>query len=138
MKLRSPWIASVALAAVALGTLTVAARTTTKPTPQLAHMVFFKLKDSGEKSRAAMIASCQKYLTGHPGTISVSFGEIAEDVKEASSDRDFDIALHLVFADKDAAAAYQKSARHAEFVEKNKASFAKVRVYDSYLSADAK
>ena len=138
MKSRLPWISITILAAASLCTLTLAAKTTTKPAPQLAHMVFFKLKDSGEKSRAAMIESCQKYLTGHPGTISVSFGEIAEDVNEASSNRDFDIALHLVFADKAAAAAYQKSARHSEFVEKNKSSFAKVQVFDSYLAADAK
>jgi hypothetical protein len=133
-----PWIASAVLAAVALYTLTLAANTTMKSGPRLAHMVFFKLKDSGEKSRAAMIESCQKYLTGHPGTIYVSFGEIAEDVKEPVSDREFDIALHLVFVDKDAAAAYQKSPKHTEFVEKNKASFAKVRVFDSYLAAEAK
>lgn len=138
MKSHSPWIASGVLAAVALCTLTVAARTTPKPAPRLAHMVFFKLKESGEKSRAAMIESCQKYLTGHPGTISASFGVIAEDVKESVSDGDFDIALHLVFEDKAAAAAYQKSPRHTEFVEKNKASFARVRVFDSYLAADAK
>ena len=52
-----------------------------------------------KSSRAKFLASCQKYLTGHKGTVSVSFGTIAEDVVEAPSVRDFDVALHLVFDD---------------------------------------
>jgi Stress responsive A/B Barrel Domain len=132
------WIALAVAAAIALPALAVAARSSSKAAPRLAHMVFFTLKDRGAESRAAFVASCQKYLTGHPGTISISIGEIAQDVKEPVSDREFDVALHLVFEDKDANAAYQKSPRHVEFVEKNKALFAKVRVFDSYLAPDVK
>jgi hypothetical protein len=103
--------------------------------PQLAHAVYFTLKDQSQKSREKFVASCEKYLTGHRGAVSFTIGTIAEDVKEAVSDREFDVALHVVFEDKAALAEYLKSERHGKFVEENKASFAKVRVFDSYLPA---
>ena len=101
--------------------------------PQLAHMVFFTLKDQSKEAREAFVASCQKYLTGHEGTVSFSVGVIAEDSKEPVSVTDFDVALHVVFADKAAKEAYLKHPRHTQFVEENRASFALVRVFDSYL-----
>jgi hypothetical protein len=48
--------------------------------------------------------------------------------------KDFDVALHVVFANKAAKAKYLESTRHHQFVEENKAVFGKVRVFDSYLS----
>ena len=53
---------------------------------------------------------------------------------EPVSDREFDVALHVVFEDKQMLEAYLKSERHTEFVAENKDRFAKVRVFDSYLS----
>ena len=138
MKLSPTWILSLAAAAIALPALAVAARPAAKAEPRLAHMVFFTLKDRSPESRAKFVASCQKYLTGHPGALHVSFGTIAEDVVEPVSDRDFDVALHVVFENKAANATYQKSKRHVEFVEENKAKFAKVRVFDSYLAPEEK
>jgi Stress responsive A/B Barrel Domain len=106
--------------------------------PQLAHAVYFTLKDQSPKSREKFIASCEKYLTGHKGAVSFSIGTIAEDVKEPVSDREFDVALHVVFETKAALAEYLKSERHDKFVAENKDGFAKVRVFDSYLSATKK
>ncbi len=120
--------------AIALPALALAGRTVVKPEPQLAHMVFFTLKDHSAEARQEFIASCKKYLTGHDGTVSISFGTIAEDVVEAPSVRDFDVALHVIFENKQANADYQKHPRHVAFVEENKAKFAKVRVFDSYLA----
>lgn len=100
----------------------------------LAHMVMFTLKDKSPEARAAFVESCHKYLKDHEGTLHYSVGVIAEDVVEPVSDRDFDVALHLIFEDKEAEAKYIKHPRHVEFVEKNKDGFAKVRVFDSYLS----
>jgi quinol monooxygenase YgiN len=101
--------------------------------PQLAHAVYFTLKDHSPKSREAFIASCEKYLTAHKGAVSFTIGTMAEDVKEPVSDREFDVALHVVFEDKAALAAYLKSERHDKFVAENKDHFAKVRVFDSYV-----
>jgi hypothetical protein len=102
--------------------------------PQLAHAVYFTLKDPSPESRKKFIASCDKYLTKHKGAVSYTIGTMAEDVKEPVSDREFDVALHVVFEDKTALAAYLKSERHDKFVAENKDGFAKVRVFDSYVS----
>jgi hypothetical protein len=117
-------------AVVFIGALTRAAE---KADPQPAHMVFFTLKDHSQESRDRFVASCQKYLTGHSGTASFSVGVIAEGVEEPVSVRDFDVALHVVFQDKAARDLYLGHARHKQFVEENRASFAQVRVFDSYL-----
>ena len=109
-----------------------------KTGPQLAHMVFFTLKDHSKEARDAFVASCHKYLADHEGTASFSVGVIAEDVVEPVSVRDFDVALHVVFEDKAARDKYLEHPRHTQFVEENKAHFAKVRVFDSYLSAKAR
>ena len=109
-------------------------RSAEKSAPQLAHMVFFTLKDHSKESRDRFVASCQKHLGGHKGTASFSVGIIAEDVEEPVSVRDFDVALHVVFEDKASRDVYLEHPRHKQFVEENKASFAKVRVFDSYLA----
>ena len=103
--------------------------------PQLAHAVYFTLKDGSPKGREAFIASCEKYLTKHKGSVSFTIGTMAEDVKEPVSDREFDVALHVVFENKTALAEYLKSERHDKFVAENKDKFAKVRVFDSYVKA---
>jgi hypothetical protein len=135
--MKSPrlWISLAVMLAVVLPAFAALARTAPKAAaPRLAHMVFFTLKDRSDESKAKFVAICEKYLTGHPGTLHISIGTIAEDVKEPVSDREFDVALHLVFENKEGNAAYQKSKRHVEFVEKAGPLFAKVRVFDSYLA----
>jgi hypothetical protein len=138
--MKSPrlWIGLALMLAAVLPAFAIAARNAPKAAPRLAHMVFFTLKDRSEESKAKFVALCEKYLTGHPGTHHVSIGTIAEDVKEPVSDREFDVALHIVFENKEGNAAYQKSKRHVEFVEKAIPLFAKVRVFDSYLAPDSK
>lgn len=103
--------------------------------PQLAHSVIFTLNDQSAKSREGFVALCDKYLTGHKGAVSYACGTIAEDVKEPVSDREFDVALHVVFEDKAALGEYLKSERHDQFVASLKGLVAKVRVFDSYLPA---
>ena len=130
MNIRSLFAASIALAFA--GMVVPTAR---GAEPQLAHAVYFKLKDSSPKGREKFVASCDKYLTGHRGAVSYTIGTVAEDVKEPVSDHDFDVALHVVFEDKAMLAEYLKSERHTKFVDENKAGFAKVRVFDSYVPA---
>jgi len=103
----------------------------------LAHAVFFTLKDRSPEARRKLVDSCNKYLTNHEGTLSYSVGTVAEDVKEPVSDHDFDIALCVVFKNKAAGATYQSHPRHKQFIEENKASWSKVRVFDSYLAKTA-
>ena len=125
-------VASIALDAVA--------RLAVKAEPQLAHMVFFALKDHSKESRERFLASCDKYLSEHEGTVYYSVGTIAEDkdVEEPVSVKDFDVALHVVFENKAAKARYLASERHKQFVDENRESFAGVRVFDSFLKPSAK
>ncbi len=102
---------------------------------QLSHSVMFTLKDRSPAGRDNFVGSCEKYLAGHRGTVSFAVGTIAEDVTEPASDREFDVALLVVFEDKGKLAEYLKSERHAQFVAENRAKFAKVRVFDAYLPA---
>ncbi|MEO6810991.1 MAG: Dabb family protein [Isosphaeraceae bacterium] len=110
-----------------------------KSGPQLAHVVYFTLKDHSTEAREQLVASCQKYLNGHEGAVWFSVGTIAEDVDEPPvSVRDFDVAINVVFRDKAAKEAYLVNPRHKEFVAKNKDVWSKVRVFDSYLVSSSK
>ena len=131
------WLSYPSLPAVALLAATmlgvVAPTAAEAADPQLAHSVVFALKDKSPASREKFVASCEKYLTGHRGTVTFAVGVIADDVVEPPSDRDFDVTLHVVFENKGMLDAYLKSERHDQFVAENKDKFAKVRVFDSYL-----
>jgi hypothetical protein len=102
--------------------------------PQIGHMVYFKLKDGTPAARQKMVAACDEFLSGHPGTVYYSSGVLAEEFKRDVNDREWDVALHLVFADKAAHDAYQDHPRHLKFIEQNKDSWAKVRVFDAEIS----
>ena len=122
------------LLAVALaGSLSVGA-TKAADGPQVAHMVYFKLKDSSGANRAKLAAACKLFLTGHEGAISFAVGSLAGDLNGPFNDHDFDVSLHLVFVNKDALDKYHVSSRHDKFLEENKETWEKVRVFDSYLS----
>jgi hypothetical protein len=137
---RNVLIGLALFALVASFALDAAARLVERAEPQLAHMVFFALKDRSKESRERFIASCEKFLSDHDGTIYFSVGTIAEDkdVEEPVSVKDFDVALHVVFENKAAKASYLASDRHKKFVDENRESFAGVRVFDSFLKPSAK
>ncbi len=99
--------------------------------PMIAHMVYFSLKDNSPKAKEKLIAACKKYLSKHPGVVFFAAGTLAEEFKRPVNDRDFDVALHIVFADKKAHDRYQEAPRHDKFIEENKDNWKKVRVFDS-------
>jgi hypothetical protein len=135
-KMRNTLILGSLLAAVAValaGSMSVGA-TKAADGPQVAHMVYFKLKDSSGANRAKLAASCKLLLTGHEGTVSFAVGTLAGDLNGPFNDHDFDVSLHLVFVNKEALDKYHSHSRHEKFVEENKETWEKVRVFDSYLS----
>ena len=99
----------------------------------LAHDVFFKLKDSSDASKQKMVEACKKYLSKHPGTVFYSAGARAAEFNREVNDQDFDVALHIYFDSKAAHDKYQDDQRHIQFINENKAGWAKVRVFDSYV-----
>jgi hypothetical protein len=123
-----------ALCFVGVAVLGAIASTRGEHGAKLAHMVFFKLKDRSEESRDKFVASCLKYLSNHEGTVYFSVGTLTDEtIEPAVNDRDYDVALHAVFESKEAEGKYLKNPRHLKFVDENKANFAKVRVFDSYI-----
>jgi Stress responsive A/B Barrel Domain len=100
---------------------------------QLAHIVFFALNDSTPENRRKLVAACETHLKGHPGEVYFSAGTPNPDLKREVNDRDFDVALHVVFENHAAHDAYQSAPRHLKFIEENKATWKKVRVFDSDL-----
>jgi hypothetical protein len=108
-----------------------------KSEPQLGHMVFFTLKDRTPEAREKLAALCRKYLNDHQGTTYFSVGTLAEDLDRDVNDREFDVALHLVFKDKASYEIYADHPRHLEFIKLGKDQWAKVRVFDSYVPAAA-
>jgi hypothetical protein len=132
----------VAFVIIGLGALTFAAlETRTMLTahaaaaaePQLGHMVFFTLKDKSPEAKKKLVEACKRYLSKHPGTIYFSAGTLCEELKRDVNDRDFDVALHLVFKTKADHDKYQDAPLHIQFIEENKANWTKVRVFDSVV-----
>jgi len=86
----------------------------------LAHNVYFTLNDSSPEAQKALVEACE---TGTRAT------EKTRDV----NDTGFDVSLHLYFEDEAAHEAYQNHSRHHEFIEKMKANWKTVRVFDSWV-----
>jgi hypothetical protein len=101
--------------------------------PNLAHIVFFTLTDRSAAARDALISACQAHLSGHEGEVYFSVGHLAEQYQRPVNDREFDVALHVVFDSVKAHDAYQVAPRHLQFIEENKPTWAKVRVFDSLI-----
>ncbi|HEX5272120.1 MAG TPA: Dabb family protein [Gemmataceae bacterium] len=99
----------------------------------LAHNVYFSLKDNSPAARERLIAACKKYLSGHPGTVFFAAGGLAEALARPVNDRDFDVGLHVIFADQAAHDRYQDAPAHHQFIAENKDNWKKVRVFDSVV-----
>lgn len=101
--------------------------------PQIGHMVFFQLKESSPVERQKLVDSCKKYLKDHDGVVYFSAGAISDDFKREVNDREWDVALHLVFKNKASHDKYQDAKTHVQFIDENKANWKKVRVFDSEI-----
>jgi quinol monooxygenase YgiN len=101
---------------------------------QLGHMVFFTLNESTQENKDKLVELCKKHLTKHPGEVYFSVGTIVPDLARDVNDRNFDVALHVVFENRAAHDAYQTSPRHLEFIAAIKGTIKQVRVFDSNLA----
>jgi len=98
--------------------------------PLFGHMVYFRLKDRSPEACQRLVAACHEHLAGHPGTVLYAAGTLANSNREVN-DRDFDVALQLVFANRAAHDAYQIAERHRQFVDQNRGNWDRVRVFDA-------
>jgi hypothetical protein len=99
-----------------------------------AHDVYFTLNESTPETREALVAACQKYLSGHDGTVFFAAGVRAREMKRDVNDTDFDVSLHIYFEDAAAHAVYQEHPRHEEFIAEMSANWRSVRVFDSWVT----
>lgn len=100
---------------------------------QLAHMVYFTLKDDSPAASEAMVEACHKYLKDHPGVVYFSAGTRGPEFQREVNDQEYHVALNVVFDNKESHDKYQVVAEHLTFIEENKAKWANVRVFDSYV-----
>ena len=96
----------------------------------VAHNVYFSLADSGPAAVQAMVDDCRVYLAGLPGIVFFAAGTCS-DVDRSASDRDYDVALHVIFQDRAALDAYSTAPKHLAFIEKHQSNWETLRVFDS-------
>ncbi|MCH9654497.1 MAG: Dabb family protein [Planctomycetes bacterium] len=102
---------------------------------QLAHMVYFTLNDDSPQAIEAMVQACHKYLKNHPGVLHFSAGTRGKEFQRDVNDQEYHVALNVIFDNKDSHDIYQTSADHLTYIAENKAKWAKVRVFDSYVTS---
>lgn len=96
----------------------------------LVHTVYFALEDRSPAAKQELIAACKKLLADHPGTVFFAVGPLAEEIQWSVSDRDFDVAICIVFASKAAHDHYQDSPAHQRFIEENSGNWKQIRCFD--------
>lgn len=101
--------------------------------PLLAHNVFFTLKEDSAEAVEQLLAACHRYLKEHPGIVFFAAGTLEPELDRPVNDRDFHVALHIVFAGRAEHDAYQVSEQHQQFIAENKDNWAQVRVFDSLV-----
>jgi quinol monooxygenase YgiN len=101
----------------------------------LAHNVYFKLEDDSVEAIDRLVRACHQYLKDHPGVEFFAAGTLVEELDRTVNDRDFHVALHVVFTDKAAHDAYQSAEDHLRFIDQQKDNWQQVRVFDSYVDS---
>jgi Stress responsive A/B Barrel Domain len=104
-----------------------------KESTMLSHDVYFSLKDNSPDAKKKLVAACRKHLSGHEGEVFFAAGTLAESLKREVNDREFDVALHIVFKDMASLEKYAVAKRHLQFIDENKDAWKKVRVFDSIV-----
>lgn len=102
-------------------------------TQMLAHNVYFSLNDTSEQKVSALVHECHIYLKDHPGVVFFAAGRLSEEHDRPVNDRDFDVALHIIFDSVAAQDAYQTAPDHLTFIKRNKTNWKQVRVFDSLV-----
>jgi hypothetical protein len=100
----------------------------------LGHMVYFTLKDQSPAAIEKMIRACKNHLSGHEGTVFFAVGTVVPDLTRPVNQRDFQIALQVVFENREAHDRYKIHERHQRFINENRDNWEKVRVFDADVS----
>ncbi len=99
----------------------------------LSHMVYFTLNDASDAACQALVDACHRHLKPHDGVEFFAAGTLASELDRPVNDREFHVALHVVFDSRESHDAYQVSEKHTAFIDENKANWARVRVFDAHV-----
>ncbi|MFO1040325.1 MAG: Dabb family protein [Planctomycetaceae bacterium] len=100
--------------------------------PMLVHNVYFTLKDGTPENTQKLTDACFKYLKNHPGVVFFAAGPLVQELDRPVNVRDFHVGLHVIFKSKKDHDTYQTAPDHLKFIEENKPTWDKVRVFDTY------
>jgi hypothetical protein len=93
------------------------------------HIVIF-WTDPGQSNAAdELLAGAKRYLMTIPGVVNFHAGKMARSHRDLV-DQSYQVALNIQFETKQAQDRYQEHPLHLEFIEKCKALWIKVVVYD--------
>ena len=98
-----------------------------------AHNVYFTLNDASQEQVDTLVAECHRYLKDHPGVVFFAAGTVSQAHDREVNVRDFDVSLHVIFDSVANQDAYQEAPDHLTFIERNKANWKQVRVFDSLV-----
>lgn len=94
------------------------------------HVVIFWTDPAQSKAADELVAGCEQYLKNIPGILHFHVGKMVGSPRPVV-DQSYQVALNVIFPDKQAQDDYQIHPRHLEFVENIvKRMVTKVRVYD--------
>lgn len=94
------------------------------------HTVYFWLKpEAATGACEALLRDCRDLLGRIPGLLAFDAGRPAQTPRDVV-DNTYSVGLLTAFADRQAHDAYQTHPLHLKFIEKHKASWQRVQVYD--------
>jgi hypothetical protein len=94
------------------------------------HVVIFWTNPANPHAADELIQGAKKYLQSLPGVLHFHVGKMSPSERPVV-DQSYQVALNIVFPDKQSEAAYQAHPSHVEFVEKVfKPNCTRVVVYD--------
>jgi hypothetical protein len=93
------------------------------------HLVIFWTDPANPDATDQVVANAAKYLPTVPGVVHFHVGKMVRSHRGVV-DQSYQVGLNIQFETKQAQDEYQDHPLHLEFVEKSKAFFTKVVVYD--------
>jgi Stress responsive A/B Barrel Domain len=97
----------------------------------LAHSCYFSLHDNSPAAVKKLVDDCRTYLPDHAGVLYFAVGTLNRELDRQVNDRDFDVALTIIFESKAAHDAYQIAPKHQQFIRECKPNWHLVRVFDA-------
>lgn len=106
------------------------------------HNIYIKLKDSSPEKVKAQFDLGKKYLSKHPGQISLSYGELAKKITRhqqkpnLNNIEDFDVVFSFIFENEKAHDVYQISDRHKKFILESNQNWDNIKILDSKITQE--